>query len=97
MIFSKRRTTTPDSTTSRFPVEPSWPAPGEYMITRPIMDYHYDAMSTVVVGAAVSNVPTNGFMRGNIIRQYQPSIHPPMLGYFTYNPSDPTTWHQSQH
>lgn len=86
---------TPDSTTSRFPIEPGWPAPGEYMVTRPLDERNYDVQWPT--GYSVSSVPSGSWVRGDIIRQQAINFRPPMLGYFAYNPTDPTTWHQGQH
>jgi hypothetical protein len=76
-------------TTGRFAVEPKWPMGGA-MITRPIDERNYDVQWPT--GYAVSTVPSGSWSRGQIVRQFQPNIHPPMLGYFAYDPTDPTTW-----
>lgn len=65
------------------------------MVTRPMDERRYDVQQ--FTGQSYSTVQGGGWVRGQIIRMYQPNMHPPMLGYFMYDPTDPTTWHQSQH
>ena len=76
------------STFDRVNTSPAWPAGG--FVTRPMADRNYTVQQ--YTGYSVSTVPRGAWVRGQIIRQYQPEIHPPMLGYFAYDPTDPSTW-----
>jgi hypothetical protein len=71
--------------------EPQWPM-GGFVFARQ-MDRNYDVN---VFGQPVSSTPTGNWQRGTIVRQYQPPFHPPPLGLFAYDPTDPSTWHQPQ-
>lgn len=101
MFYNPERSgNTPKHTSMRFDAtqEPTSPYGYEYGVSRPVSDFHYDiAYPDVPPNNLHPATPSGNFARGNIIRQYQPRMHPPMLGYFTYNPNDPTTWHQGQH
>jgi hypothetical protein len=78
----------------RFSVEPTWPG-GGYLVTNPMDDRNWDVQQ--FTGYPVSNVQSGQWMRGSIIRMFTPNVHPPILGYFAYDPTDPGTWHQPQH
>src|ERR1700739_235488 len=67
----------------RFPVEAKWPA-GGYMVTKPLDTRNYDV--NLFTGASYSAVRGGTWARGQIVRMYQPVIHPPMLGYWAYDP-----------
>lgn len=77
---------------SRVISEPQWPD-GGFVFTRQV-DRYYDVNA---FGQPVSSVPTGNWQRGQIVRLYQPPFHPSPLGLFAYDPTDPSTWHQSQH
>lgn len=77
----------------RFPVEPNWPA-GGYMVTNPMDDRNFSVQQ--FTGYPVGSVPGTNWVRGQVVRMYTPSFRPSTLGYYTYDPTDPTTWHQSQ-
>jgi hypothetical protein len=78
----------------RFAQEPNWPA-GGYMVTRPMDERMWSVQQ--YTGTPVSNLQAGQWERGQIIRMFTPSFHPNTLGYWPYDPTDPTTWHQPQH
>lgn len=78
---------------SRVINEPQWPE-GGFRLTRPMAERNYDINA---YGFPIASTPTGLWQRGAIVRRYQPVMHPPTLGYFAYDPTDPSTWHQSQH
>lgn len=84
----------PNTTIARFPVEPNWPA-GGYLVTNPLDDRNWDIQQ--FTGYPVSTVQPGQWERGQIVRMFTPNLHPAPLGLFMYDPTDPTTWHQSQH
>lgn len=72
--------------------EPQWPD-GGYVYTRELeRNYTVNAF-----GWPVSSVPVGNWQRGDIVRQFQPGFHASPLGLYAYDPTDPSTWHQSQH
>jgi hypothetical protein len=87
--FSKAAGSRQD-TTGRFEVNNPGFVTQNAMISRPVGDRNYDVQYPT--GYSVSTVPTGSWARGQIIRQFQPTIHPPMLGYYAYDPTDPTSW-----
>jgi hypothetical protein len=78
----------------RFPVEPTWPG-GGYMVTAP-MDERYWTIQQFT-GYPVSNLTPGNWSRGAIIKSISPNLRPPVLGYYPYDPTDPSSWHQLQH
>lgn len=76
----------------RFINEPQWPR-GGFSFARPVDDRNFDVNE---FGQPVHSEPVGNWQRGNIVRRYTPSFRPPMLGYYAYDPTDPSSWHQSQ-
>jgi hypothetical protein len=76
-------------TYDRVAVEPGWPN-GGYMVTKPLDQRNYDVQQ--VTGYSVSTVPAGGWVRGQTVRLYQPEFRPSTLGYYAYDPTDPTSW-----
>jgi hypothetical protein len=72
--------------------EPQWPSGG--FTTRKMDERNY---TVNVWGYPVSSQPTGAWSAGSIRRMYQPVFQPPTIGLFAYDPTDPSTWHQSQH
>lgn len=83
-----------EATNSRVRVEPNWPA-GGYMVSRPVDDRNWD-VNPYSPWNSYSTVIGGNWARGSVIRKFQPTIRPPMLGYYAYDPTDPNSWHQSQ-
>jgi hypothetical protein len=76
------------TTSARVINEPQWPQGGFTMTKFPERNFNVNAFT----GQRVSSVGTGQWARGDIVRAYSPSIHPPMLGYYAYDPTDPTSW-----
>lgn len=81
----------PPNVDSRPLNEPQWPMGG--FTGRKFTEDNYTV--NVYTGMAQSTVPGGGWARGQVIRKFQPPMHPPMLGYFAYDPTDPTTWNDA--
>jgi hypothetical protein len=66
----------------------------ELSFSRPVTQHQYNVDQ--FTGRPVSPVGTNQWVRGQIVRKYSPQFRPPTLGFYPYDPTDPTTWHQAQ-
>jgi len=64
------------------------------MVTKPMDERNWDVQQ--YTGYAVSTVQGGNWARGQIVRQFTPAFRPPTLGYYPYDPTNPSSWHQSQ-
>lgn len=69
--------------------EPQWPM-GGMSITRPMDTKPYTVDQ--FTGFARSTNDNGGFIRGQIVRRYQPPFIPPTHGLVAYDPTDVSTW-----